>query len=168
MQRILPYIIGLTLALWLGGLVTLFIALISIFRYNRGIGAQVGPVLFSKFEPYQIGLGLIAVICTVVWRMYACSRAKKILLTCVLAAVSIAVISFAYLTPQVAQMAADETASADEKFARLHKTSEMLYNVMAILVLIAFGSFIAAMKSEAVSPPWKPLPKTPETTAKAS
>jgi hypothetical protein len=149
MRRILPYIIGLTTALWLGGLVTLFIALISIFRYNRGIGAQVGPVLFSKFEPYQIGLGLIAIVCTVVWRMYACSRAKKLLLACLIAAVSIAVISFAYLTPQITQMASDEVANASEKFAKLHKTSEMMYRALAVLVLIAFGAFIAAMKSEA-------------------
>jgi hypothetical protein len=161
MRRILPYIIGLTIALWLGGLVTLFISLISIFRYNRGIGAQVGPVLFGKFEPYQIGLGLIASVCTVVWRMYACSRAKKLLLICLLAAVSIAVTSYAYLTPQVAQMAADEATNASDRFNRLHKTSEMLYNIMAVLVLIAFGSFIAAMKSEEVIPPKKspPLPK---------
>ena len=165
MQRILPYIIGLTTALWLGGLVTLFISLISIFKFNRGIGATVGPVLFSKFEPFQIGLGLIAIICTVAWRMYACSRAKKILLACLLAAVSIAVISFAYLTPQITQMAADETANASEQFARLHKTSEMLYNVMAVLVLIAFGSFIAAMKSEAVILPAPRPAKSAETTA---
>lgn len=148
MKRILPYLIGLSLALWLGGLVTLFISLISIFRYNRGIGAQVGPVLFSRFEPYQIGLGLIAVVLTFVWRMYSCSRAKKVLMISLILAVAVSTFSYTYLTPQIIHMATGEVVNTSDRFVQLHKTSEKLYNLLAGLVLVAFISFIAAVRSD--------------------
>ncbi|GIW75639.1 MAG: hypothetical protein KatS3mg104_0702 [Phycisphaerae bacterium] len=151
MKRLLPYLIGLSVALWLGGLITLFISLISIFRYNRGIGAQVGPILFSRFEPYQIGLGLIAVVLTFVWRMYSCSRAKKILLISLILAVTLSTVSYTYLTPQIMHMTTGQVIESGERFAQLHKTSEKLYNLLAVLVLVAFVSFIAAVRSESAS-----------------
>lgn len=151
MKRLLPYLIGLSVALWLGGLVTLFISLISIFRYNRGIGSQVGPVLFSRFEPYQIGLGLIAVVLTFVWRIYSCSRAKKILLISLILAVTLSTVSYTYLTPQIMHMTTGQVIESGERFDQLHKTSEKLYNLLAVLVLVAFVSFIAAVRSESAS-----------------
>lgn len=151
MKRVVVYSIGLSMALWLGGLVTLFLSLITIFRYNRGIGAQVGPVLFSWFEPYQIGLGLIAVVSTFLWRMYSCSRAKKTLMVSLILALMVSTVSYTYLTPQIMHMTTDQAIESGERFAQLHRISETLYNLLAILVLLAFISFIAALRGESGS-----------------
>jgi len=148
MRTALSYIISLCIALWLGGLVTLFIALMSIFQYNRGLGAQVGPVLFSKFEPYQLSLGAIAIACTIAWRMYACSRARKMLLACLLAGMAIAVINFAYITPQIIDLWQNPTEGSAERFHQLHQMSRRLYTGTAVLVLLAGGALVKSLREE--------------------
>jgi len=146
MRRVLPYVIGLCIALWLGGLVTLFIALMSVFAYNRGIGAQVGPVLFGKFEPYQLCLAGIAIAATILWRVYGCSKTRMIMMACLLSSAAIAVISFSWVTPQIIDLWQNRTEDSAARFQQLHMTSRYLYTAMAILVAMAGAALIRSLQ----------------------
>lgn len=148
MRSALVYIIGLTIALWLGGLVTLFICLMSVFAYNRGIGAQVGPVLFSKFEPYQLGLAAISIGATILWRMYARSKAKNALLACLLTAAAIAVVNYAMITPQIIEIWQNPTDDSAQRFQQLHSVSRYMYTATTILVLLAGGAMIRSLQND--------------------
>ncbi len=148
MRTVLSYVISLCTALWLGGLVMLFIALMSVFKHNRGLGGQVGPILFSKFEPYQLALAVIAIACTIAWRMYACSRAKKMLLASLLGAAVIAVINYTYITPQIIDLWNTPREDSAERFAQLHQTSRHLYTGTTVLVLLAGGALVKSLREE--------------------
>ena len=62
MSRILSFIALLAWSLWLGGLVTLFVCVVMLFKTDRAIATQAAPHLFLAFERYQL---IVAAVKTV-------------------------------------------------------------------------------------------------------
>src|SRR5437868_4635908 len=69
MSRLFAFLTMLAWALWLGGLITLFLCVITLFHHNRSSAIDAAPVLFVNFERYQLILAALGLTCTVTWRI---------------------------------------------------------------------------------------------------
>lgn len=68
-RKILATTTLLAWALWLGGLIALFLLVQTLFAKDRPLAGDAAPILFTAFERYQIILAAIAVLSVVGWRM---------------------------------------------------------------------------------------------------
>lgn len=184
MKNVLCYLIGLCLALWMGGIVMLLIVLMSVFAADHALGAHVGPILFRVYEPYQLALAAIAIACTIAWRLYSCSRPKKVLMACLMGAAILAAVSKAVITPQIIALwekrqmemelvnvaaatnpdattlpTVDPDGTDTARFRQLHSTSRGIYTGIAVLVLLSSGAFIRSVQSDCEFRPPKAMPK---------
>ncbi|MBC7785563.1 MAG: DUF4149 domain-containing protein [Burkholderiales bacterium] len=150
MRRLVPYLIGLSLALWLGGLIALFLFVSFLFRQDRARAVQVAPILFHVIERYQLMLAAIALASTVVWRFYGCSRAKRVLLLCLLAATGLAMAEFAVISPRINTLRMQDQSDGVE-FKRLHGYAMVLYTSTAVMTAVAGCAFIAAVRRDAMN-----------------
>jgi len=69
MRRVLATITSIVWALWLGGLVTIFILVTMMFRADRPTALQAAPRMFVVFGKYQLILSAIGLISTFFWRL---------------------------------------------------------------------------------------------------
>jgi hypothetical protein len=116
-------------ALWLGGLISLFIFVLTLFHQDHALAVQTAPRLFHVFEEYQLMLAALAVLSAIVQR-----ATLPAVLFCI-AAVG-AVVSPLFITPRIMQMqrlGLTHTA----RFALMHGRSMMVYTADAVLVLVA-------------------------------
>src|SRR5262245_9260876 len=75
-MRIIYSIISmLSWALWLGGLIALFVFVQTLFRNDRDVAVLAAPQLFVVYEKYHLILAAVALLTTVAWRISAPSRA---------------------------------------------------------------------------------------------
>jgi predicted membrane channel-forming protein YqfA (hemolysin III family) len=159
--RALPAIVMFAWSLWFGGIVMLFLSVNSLFRTFAGDRPTAGlgaTGIFQRFEIYQLILAAVAILATVLWRMRACSRAKRWLLMLLLAAAVMGVAITALVTPRIEAMRiAGTTQTLD--FARLHGVSMLLYLIETLFLLLAGTMLFISMRSEAT-----PLP-SPRTSA---
>src|SRR5688500_13990589 len=65
----LSLILSLAWALWLGGLMTVFVVVSHLFRVNRPTAVIAAPEIFIAFERYQIILAGVALLMSAVWRL---------------------------------------------------------------------------------------------------
>src|SRR5438045_1814903 len=95
MRTVLILLVLLTWALWLGGLVTLVILVVTLFRGDREIAVEAAPRMFVVFGQYQLLLAAVALIATFVWRLLVSSAWITAIFTlfaiAVLSAVSLSV-----------------------------------------------------------------------------
>src|SRR5437016_5506223 len=65
----LSLLVLLAWALWLGGLMALFLMVSHLFNVDRALAVQAAPRMFIAFERYQIFLAAAALTATAVWRL---------------------------------------------------------------------------------------------------
>jgi hypothetical protein len=146
MQRILTTLLVLAWALWLGGLVTLFMAVNSVFATlspDRTAAGSITAPIFHLFERYQLALAGIAVLSTVGLRLLSCSRAKRIVLILLLLAAAVAVGQTSLITWRMDELRISGEGGR-EAFRTLHGVSMALYFGITLL-LAATGLFLPRM-----------------------
>jgi hypothetical protein len=122
-------------ALWLGGLVSLFIFVGTLFSEDHALAAQTAPRLFHVFERYQLALAAVALLSAI------CRRTTLAAVLFCLASVG-AVVSPLMITPRIMELQRlGQTHTA--QFATLHGRSMMVYSADTLLVL---GAGLAALK----------------------
>src|SRR5215813_9871485 len=74
MRRVAAALVAIVWALWLGGLVSLFIFVTVLFRNDRPTALQAAPRMFVVFGMYQLILSAAGLIFTFCWRLLARSK----------------------------------------------------------------------------------------------
>jgi hypothetical protein len=124
----------LVLALWLGGMVALFVFIQALFQHDRATAQAAGPVLFHVFDVYQrllAGAGVVLAL-VLTWRGAGWTRWLVLLLTLVAAAG--AAVMAVYVMPETLRLTElGETGSA--RFKALHGQSMMIYTAEAAALL---------------------------------
>jgi hypothetical protein len=116
-------------ALWLGGLIALFIFVLTLFHEDHALAVQTAPRLFHVFEYYQLVLAAAAILSAIVQR-----ATLPAMLFC-LATVG-AVVSPLVITPKIMQMQRLGLTHT-QRFGKLHGESMMVYMGDTVLVLAA-------------------------------
>jgi hypothetical protein len=165
----LSLLVALAWALWLGGLMTLFITVSRLFAVNRPTAVVAAPQMFITFEAYQLGLAMVALLASAIWRVRE-PRASLTTLFALFALTSIvAIIQSTFISPKMHRLREMGQSSGPE-FMQLHGKSMMHYTMEAALLLIAGLVFIAALSSRttastepASAPPAGPADRGPST-----
>ena len=135
MSRLFAFLTLLAWALWLGGLVTLFICVITLFHHDRSLAANIAPKLFVNFERYQLILGAIVLTTSVIWRVVT----KNLLVNWVFFLLCLsalgAIASPLYFSRQMEAMR-DQGKTSSSEFQALHKQSEWVYTGEVFLLAI--------------------------------
>jgi len=129
MKRAWNTIAHVVIGLWLGGLIALFIFVVTLFHHDHALGVQAAPQLFQVFEIYQFFLAAVAIVSAVV-----CIRPIVTLLL-IAAAVCAVYVHFS-LTPRILELAHLGRTHTDE-FGRIHGESMLVYMTDTILVFAA-------------------------------
>ena len=142
MRRFLSILVCLTWALWLGGLVTLFITVSTLFQTfanARPVAGNAAADIFHVFERYQLVLAAIGLIATLIWRLTSGRRTvmfKTLLFAMLSLATVAAAISTIFVSPKIDLMRL-QGQTYGPTFGRLHGISMSLYVSETGLLLIA-------------------------------
>jgi hypothetical protein len=142
MRRFLSILVCITWALWLGGLVMLFIAVPTLFRTfanARPVAGNAAAGIFHAFERYQLVLAAISLLATFWWRVVSAKRAaalKTFSFTLLSLATVLSACSTLFITPRIDAMRL-AGLTFDPGFGRLHGLSMTLYFFESVLLLFA-------------------------------
>jgi hypothetical protein len=143
MSRFFAFITLLAWALWLGGLITLFLCVITLFRHNRAMAVDSAPLLFVNFERYQLILAAVALTCCVAWRITTKNLLLNLLFLLLCLSSLGAIASPLYFSKQM-EVLREEGKTTSPRFETLHQQSEWVYTTEATLLLISgFPLFVA-------------------------
>lgn len=142
MQRVLPVLVTLAWALWFGGIVMVFVTVMSLsatFAARREDFGAAAAGVFGRFEVFQLALAAAALLATLAWRMLSArSRLKTALLACFAAATVLAVVGTTTVTPRIEAMRArGEIDAQRQRFGMLHGISSSIYLGEAVVLLVA-------------------------------
>jgi hypothetical protein len=147
MRYLLNCTIAMVWALWLGGLITLFLGVTALFSTNYDLARQAAPVLFRRFELYQLILAGSAVALGLVWHLTGRSSARLVIvLVFILTAVG-STVSHETITPRLDALEQAGQGRSDE-FASLHGQSMLIYLTDAVALAAAGIALPAAMKGD--------------------
>jgi hypothetical protein len=129
-------LLRLSWALWLGGLIALFIFVNVLFRRERSVAVQAAPMMFHAFEKYQLILGAVALVGAAA--LFMVTRSVRLgLVFSLLAVASIgAVVSPVFITAKMEALRAEGMAGGSE-FKKLHGRSMMVYVGDAAVLALA-------------------------------
>jgi hypothetical protein len=159
MRTLLCFLAAFAWALWLGGLMTLFLMVSHLFSADRNTAVVAAPRMFLAFERYQILLAAALLVASAVWRL----REPRAMLTGLFFTVAIAsmgaILSTMIITPKMEALRKAGHGSTPE-FRSLHGRSMMVYTSEAALLVIAGIILTRAMTT--------PPPETAPAVAAAS
>lgn len=160
MSRLFAFVTLLAWALWLGGLVTLFICVITLFHHNRSLAADIAPSLFVNFERYQLALAAVGLTVSVLWRITSRNLVVNwiFLLLCLSSLGAIA--SPLYFSKKM-EVLREEGKTTSPRFQSLHDQSRWVYETEATLLLIAAIPLFVALRRPLATPP--PAPQKTQT-----
>jgi hypothetical protein len=141
----LSLIVALAWALWLGGLMTLFITISHLFSVNRPIAVQAAPEIFAVFERYQILLAFVALLFTAIWRLTTPRKFLTALFFLFALASVGTIISSAVVSPKMQTLRMAGQSSGPE-FRKLHGFSMIAYTAEAALLFAAGVVLTGAMR----------------------
>lgn len=130
----------LSAALWLGGLLALFLFVQTLFAKDRPLAAEAAPILFNIFERYQMVLAGIAILATVGWRSFSRQWLTWIILGLLALATIGAIAGPLAITGQMEALRA-QGLSGTADFRRLHGYSMIVY-VSQTVLLAAAGAIL--------------------------
>jgi hypothetical protein len=140
-------------ALWLGGMIALFVFVTTLFNGDRAVAMQAAPRMFVVFQKYQLILAAIALAATVGCRIAAPSKSiVAVFVFFAAAACSAAAVSI-WILPRMEQLRSLGESSSPQ-FGRLHGESMMLY--LAEMVLLLIGGIILMLAMRAPQPERSP------------
>ena len=145
MSRVFAFITFLAWGLWLGGLITLFICVITLFHHNRAMAVDAAPQLFVNFERYQLILAAVALTATVVWRVITKNLLLNLLFLLLCLASLGAITSPLYFSKQMESLR-EEGKTSSPRFETLHHQSEWVYTTEATLLLISGLPLFVALR----------------------
>ncbi len=122
-------------ALWFGGLIALFVFVLTLFHNNREIAIQAAPQLFVAFQKYHLILAAIVLAATVAWRIVAPSRWVLVNFVLLAIATCCGVAVAIWIIPPMEALRQQGLGASDE-FKRLHGRSMMLLMGQAIMLLL--------------------------------
>ena len=140
-------------ALWLGGLVALFLFVQVLFTADRAIAIEAAPRMFSLFEKYQLVLAAVGLVATILWRIVS----KHVLVSAVfflLALASFGAVAEPIFISGEMQKLRLAGESSGPRFKQLHGRSMMLYVGETAVLLIA-GIILPI----AIAPPHRTSPE---------
>jgi len=136
MRTTLSILVTLAWALWLGGLVTLFITVITLFRFDRTIAIQTAPQIFLMWERYQLALAAAALIATFALRLLTKSAMTSVLFILFALCSLCASLSPILLTKKMEALRAQGQTDSTE-FKQLHQRSNIVYTSETGILLLA-------------------------------
>jgi hypothetical protein len=152
MSRLCAFITLLAWGLWLGGLITLFICVITLFHHNRTLAVDAAPKLFVNFERYQLILAAVALTATVAWRITTKNLLLNLLFLLLCLASLGAITSPLYFSKQI-EILRESGETGSPRFEKLHQQSEWVYTTEATLLLICGLPLFAALRRPNIVPP---------------
>ena len=149
--RVLPVLVTLAWGLWFGGVLTLFLAVTSLFDTfapDRALAGTAAAGVFRRFEFYQLVLAAAAVVAAAVWRLSApaAPRRRTVLLVLLALAAGTAVTS-AFAVSRRIEMLRGQKQTNTLEFRRLHGVSMALYTAEAVVLLGAGVVLPGALRS---------------------
>ena len=123
-------------ALWLGGLIALFVSVQTLFARDRSMAAMVAPVLFTTFERYQLILAGVALTGTAAWRMFSPQGLLRIAFVLLALSTLGAIASPLAITSKMENLRRQNLSSTPE-FRRLHGQSMMVYTGQTLALAAA-------------------------------
>lgn len=158
MKHAVASILTVAWALWFGATIALALFVMTLFAGDKSLPAdavriapQAAPQLFQVFADYQLVLSVVVLLAAFIWRIL---RPHALITTifALLAACALAAVYFKVGILSPMQKIQGDPAQKPE-FQRLHKRSERLVGVQAILLLSA-GVLIplAAARANPVQP----------------
>lgn len=142
MHWILSRTLLLSWALWVGGLVAVFLAVTTIFATLDPDRAQAGMIaanVFGRFEKLMILVGSLAVVSATVL-MLGGPRGRRAFLVLLLAGLAGVLVSSVVIGPKINSMRLAKQTQTDE-FKKLHGASMGVYVSITGLVALA-GLFL--------------------------
>jgi hypothetical protein len=146
-RYVLPILANLTLGLWLGGLMMLFVSVSSLFqtyadRHTAGLGATT---VFHRFEILQ---GVLAVLSLpLIWVALPPRRMRTVAATLLVVAMVLAgVITFGF-SRKINEMRLAGTTDTPQFYA-IHGAAMGTYLVVTAVVAAAWITVLAAMRAE--------------------
>jgi hypothetical protein len=127
MRKLLHTAAQLLCGVWLGGLIALFIFVITLFHEDHALAVQAAPKLFAVFEKYQLLLAGAALVCVIPLQRLAVTGLLFL-------AFFGAIASPLYITPRIVQLQVMQQTHTPQ-FARLHGDSMLIYTADAVLLL---------------------------------
>jgi hypothetical protein len=171
MRMFLPVIVTLALALWLGGLASLFLFVQQLFAKDRGVAVASAPILFRAFEIYQLIVFAIAIVACVAWLWIGRSGWKAGVALLLLAAGALAIVQIALVSSRMRVMM-DRNETGLQEFKDLHGYSMIIYSSEIGLLAAAAMMMPAAIRADAfgrrrelelAAPPASPRETSPGT-----
>jgi hypothetical protein len=142
MRYLISTVVALAWALWLGGLLALFIFVKRLFGYDHDLAAQAAPQLFLVFQKYQLILAAALLAGTVAWRVLRGGRAVVTMFILFgLATAGASVLPMAIVSKMEVLRAEKRTDSAE--FKRLHGESMAVLSGETLMLLVG-GCFLPA------------------------
>ena len=129
MRRFYEIVLRFAWGLWLGGLITVFLAVLTLFHNDRSVAVVAAPMIFHAFEPYQCALAGVAVV-------FSALCGRKGLLTLFLVTAIGSVVSPLVITPRISEMQREGLTHTAE-FGKMHGISMMVYTSDAALLVLA-------------------------------
>jgi hypothetical protein len=123
-------------ALWLGGLVTLFIAVQSLFTTfadRHDLAGAAASAIFARFNVYQMVLALITLFAALLVP-YRGRAAKSTCIVLIALALAFALFVSSYLAPHL-ELMREQGITHTAEFAKLHGLSMALYMAEVLLLL---------------------------------
>ena len=137
MTRIAQIIVTISTALWLGGLLALFLFVSALFKHDRTVATQGAPVLFDVFAMYQIGVGFIGLLALLIWRATVRSHlASAIIVMFALSIGCAAYVTFSIIPEMTAIREAGQSGDSP-RFKQLHGRSMIFYSAQTISLLLS-------------------------------
>jgi hypothetical protein len=130
----------LTWSLWFGGMIALFLSVEALFTLRRPIAGDAASAIFLVFGRYQLVLGGLTLIFTVLY--YGVHPSRKLIASFILFALGsiLAVYLAALLIPHM-EVLRQQYLTHSPDFARLHGLSMGLFTAETVLVLLG-GIFL--------------------------
>ena len=136
MRRLFGILTMLVWGLWFGGLVTLFIAITTLFsaldRHTAGVGAAR---IFRVFNRYQLAVAAGALIAAFFWRVVGPPRFKELLFTFFGIATAGACAIAIWIAPKIAALQA-QGLTESAQFGKVHGLSMVVYLIEVVALLL--------------------------------
>ena len=147
MRYLLNCVIAIVWALWLGGLVTMFISVTALFGTDENLARQAAPVLFGRFELYQVILAGTAVAAGVTWHVSARSSVRLAIALLFILAGAGATVARTAITPRMEELRL-KGESGGAEFKSLHGQSMLIYLTDTAALVLAGLALPAAMTGD--------------------
>jgi hypothetical protein len=142
MRYLLATVVAVAWALWLGGLIALFLFVQTLFRQDRPVAVEAAPRMFAAYQMFQLAVGAVALVAVVAWRLVEPRRALTGIFSLFAVAALGAVLLSTLIMPRMEKIRAAGQSSGPE-FRQLHGRSMVLY-LGETAALLAAGTLLPA------------------------